>query len=173
MVDVLELPAVPASTVSSGFCLSVDAQPYDGLDWTAPFAKPRGLMAWLHDSQPVAAQIIATGGTSSQLCFSITGASGSACWRPTWSAGSRHNVKGCLSATGEMRLYADDVQVGTTVSGVTAIPDLANGHVAIGNSAGADPATWSFAGQPSPWNGFVSRALVCKDVGGVSTQTCR
>lgn len=174
LVDVLELPSVAASTASTGFCLSVDAQPYDGLDWNAPFARPRGLMAWLHDTLPVAAQIIATGGTSSKLCFSVTGASGATCWRPTWSAGSKHNVKGCLSATGEMRLYADDVQVGDTVSGVTSVPDLATGHIAIGNSAGADPATWTFGGQPSPWNGFISKALVCKDLGvGASTQTCR
>jgi len=173
-VDVLELPPVPRSTASTGFCLSVDAQPFDGLDWNAPFARPRGLMAWLHDALPVAAQIVATGGTSSELCFSVTGASGSACWRPSWSAGSRHNVKGCLSATGEMRLYADDVRVGNTVSGVTSIPDLANGHIAIGNSAGGESATWSFAGQPSPWNGFISKALVCKDPGvGASVETCR
>ena len=174
LVDVLELPLVPASTASTGFCLSVDAQPYDGLDWNAPFARPRGLMAWLHDTLPVGAQIVATGGTSSKLCFSVTGASGSTCWRPTWSAGSKHNVKGCLSAAGEMRLYADDVQVGNTVSGVTSIPDLASGHVAIGNTAGADPATWAFAGEPSPWNGFISKALVCKDLGaGASMATCR
>ncbi len=73
-----------------------------------------------------------------------------------------------------MRLYADDVQVGNTVSGVTSVPDLATGHIAIGNNAGADPATWTFGGQPSPWNGFISKALVCKDLGvGASTQTCR
>jgi hypothetical protein len=54
------------------------------------------------------------------------------------------------------------------------VPDLAAGHVAIGNNAGSDPATWAFAGAPSPWNGFVSKVLVCNDLGeGASVAACR
>jgi hypothetical protein len=173
-VDVLELPPVPASTAPTGFCLSVDAQPADGLGWDAPFANPSGLVAWLHDQQPSAAQLYASGGPASELCFWVTGASHPTCWHPAWLPGSRHNLKGCLSSAGLMRLYADDVQVGSTVSGVQPVPDLVAGHVAIGNNAGADPATWAFAGAPSPWNGFVSKVLVCCDPGdGASVATCR
>lgn len=174
LVDVLELPRVPVSTASTGFCLSVDAQPYDGLGWDAPFVNPRGLVAWLHDQGLATAQLYATGGASSEFCFWVTGASGPTCWRPSWSAGSKHNLKGCVSSTGQMRLYADDVQVGSTVSGVSPVPDLADGHVAIGNNAGADPSTWTFVGPPSPWNGFVSKVLVCSDPGNDGTvATCR
>jgi hypothetical protein len=174
LVDVLELPRVPVSTASTGFCLSVDAQPYDGLGWDAPFVNSRGLVAWFDDQQQATAQLYATGGASSELCFWVTGASGATCWRPTWSAGSRHNLKGCVSSMGQMRLYADDVQVGNTISGVGPVPDLADGHVAIGNNAGADPGSWTVAGPPSPWNGFVSKVVVCSDLGeGASVATCR
>ncbi|ABS25274.1 hypothetical protein [Anaeromyxobacter sp. Fw109-5] len=174
LIDVLELPPVPVSTASTGFCLSVDAQPSEGLGWEAPFVNPRGLVAWLNEQQRSTAQLYATGGPSSELCFWVTGASGPTCWRPTWSAGSKHNLKGCVSSTGQMRLFADDVQVGSTVSGVAPAPDLLGGHVAIGNNAGADPGTWSFAGLPSPWSGFVSKVLVCSDDGeGASVATCR
>lgn len=171
-VDVLELPPVPASTAWTGFCLSVEAQPADGLDWNAPFAKPRGLAAWLHDRQPIAAQLLATGGDASELCFSVTGASLPACWRPDWAPGTKHAVKGCLSPGGALRLYADGAPVATGFAFDADFLDLADGHVAVGNRAGADPATWSFAGQPSPWHGYVSRAVVCRDLLGDGAPGC-
>ncbi len=41
-LDVLDLETpVPASTATTGFCLSADAQPYDGLAWDAPFVFKR------------------------------------------------------------------------------------------------------------------------------------
>ncbi|HZZ86672.1 MAG TPA: hypothetical protein VFE30_19250 [Anaeromyxobacteraceae bacterium] len=169
-VDVVELPPVPTSTASTGFCLSVDAQPFDGLSWMSPFKVPSGMAAWIGDAQPVTAQLFSSG---AGICFLVTGATGSSCWAPAWAAGSKHNVKGCLSASGQQRLYADDIQVGNTVSGIP-VPDLASGHLAVGNNAGADSTKWSYTNLPSPWNGFISKALACRDVGvGASTVSCQ
>ena len=177
-VDVLELPRVPVNP-ASGFCLSADAQPPTGMDWTAPFVNNRGLVAWIHDTQAVAMQVFAqgtaAGGGSRQLCVFVTGAGGSACFTPAWAPGSKHNLKGCLSAAGELRLYADDVQVGNAITGV-AVPTLTAGHVVVGNDTVANPAAYPAAwgvGAPAPWHGYVSKVLVCRDPGaGGDTRTC-
>jgi hypothetical protein len=178
VVDVLELPRVPVNP-ASGFCLSADAQPPAEMDWTAPFVNNRPLIAWVHDTQPVAMQVFAqgtaAGGTSRKLCAYVTDGGGSACFTPAWLPGSKHNVKGCLSAAGELRIYADDVQAGNVITGIP-VPTLTAGHVVVGNATVADPVAYPAAwgvGAPGAWHGYVSKVLVCRDPGsGGDTRTC-
>lgn len=162
-VDVLELPPVPASTAGSGFCLSVEAQPPPGLPWNAPFAHDRALLAWVGDSVPGAVSIFmegtdARGAAALRLCFAVQGGA-TVCADPSsWLAASRHTVTGCASPAGAFRLYLDGVLAGGSAG--AAPPDLATGHVLVGNAA--TPAAWA---SSAPWHGYVSKALVCRDAG--------
>jgi hypothetical protein len=168
-VDVLELPAVPASTAGTGFCLSVEAQPPTGLAWNAPFAHNRALLSWVSDGPPGAVNLFmegtdVRGAAARRLCFSVQGG-GSACSDPAaWQAGSRHVVTGCASASGALRLYVDGNLAGSA-SGSTP-PDLMTGHLLVGNAA--TPAAFT---SSLPWHGFVSKALVCRDT-GISPSGC-
>jgi hypothetical protein len=164
-LDVLTLPSVPDTTAASGFCLSVDAQPADGLGWDAPLNEQRNLIAWRHATQDVTARLFVDGGNNAgQLCMTLAVGPG-----PTppvscgtvpagWTAGSKHTVRGCLSAAGEMRVYAGNVQVGTTTTvPAVDVPDIADGSIRVGYSSGG-----------RPWHGYVSQALVCRDTGDVT-----
>jgi len=166
-VDVLELPAVAATTATTGFCLSVEAQPPDGLPWNAPLAMDRALAAWVDDASgsPVARLFmegtVSRGGQARRLCFDMSGVT--ACADPSaWSGGPMHEVAGCASAAGAVRLYVDGLLV-ASASG-SAPPDLASGHVLVGNSA--TPADYS---STTPWHGHVSMVSACRDPGGAPT----
>jgi hypothetical protein len=169
-VDVLELVRVPTSTAQTGFCLSVDAQPPPGLPWNAPFARNRALVGWVSEAGAGAVSILmegtaARGSAPRRLCFSVAGG-GSVCGEPpSWPAGSRHSVTGCASPSGTLRLYLDGVPAGT--QSASAPPDLAAGHVLVGNAA--IPAAYT---SSIPWHGYVSKALVCPDT-GVTPSGCR
>jgi hypothetical protein len=170
--DVLDLTTpVPQSTATTGFCLSVDAQPYDGLGWSTPLVLKRGLMGWFAGgSTEATASLYLTGtrasGGAGRLCFFVGAHDGSvvcAAVPAGWSAGTQHNVKGCLSASDRsLRLYADDQAIGTSqaLSAGSVIPDLRGGHLVVGNTTEADAPAW--APDPSvPWNGFISKVLAC------------
>jgi hypothetical protein len=182
--DVLDLEtAVPQSTATTGFCLSVDAQPYDGLGWNTPLVFKRGLMGWFAGgSTQSTASLYLTGvhadGGAGRLCFYVGAHSGNVVCEtvPTgWSPGTKHNVKGCLSTSdGNLRLYADDQEIGTPValSGGRVIPDLLGGHLVIGNTSEADFDS-SWAPDPSvPWNGYISKVVACLESADRATM-CR
>jgi hypothetical protein len=175
-LDVLDLETpVPASTTTTGFCLSADAQPYDGLAWETPFVFKRGLMAWFSGASTQATASLYVTGThtapAGRLCFYVSGAAAAipvgydATCAPVpsgWSPGTKHNVKGCLSASDKyLRLYADDQEIANkALSAGNVMPDLLGGHLVIGNTSGATPPVW--APDPwVPWNGYVSKALAC------------
>jgi hypothetical protein len=182
--DVLDLEtAVPQSTATTGFCLSVDAQPYDGLGWNTPLVFKRGLMGWFASgSTQSTTSLYLTGthasGGAGRLCFYVGAHTGDvvcAAVPAGWSPGTKHNVKGCLSASdGNLRLYADDQAIGTPValSAGRVIPDLLGGHLVIGNTSEADfDSAW--APDPSvPWNGYISKVVACLE-GAERATMCR
>lgn len=187
-IDVLDLTTpVPQSTAATGFCFSVDAQPYDGLAWNAPVTYKRALMGWLPGGATQENVSLYLTGTytvlnkpTGSLCFYVNGIeqAGSdayveACGPvpANWSPGSLHNVKGCVSADKTARVYADDVEIGSLLRPPSVIPNLQGGHVVIGNTRQANAPVW--VPDPSvPWNGYVSRALVCSESADRATM-CR
>ncbi len=172
-LDVLDLTTpVPRSTATTGFCISADAQPYDGLAWNAPLFFKRGLMGWF--STEATASIYLTGthvsGGTGRLCFYVGAHDGTVVCAPAptgWGPGTKHNVKGCLSASDRsLRLYADDQAIGTPVAlpAGAVIPDLQGGHLVVGNTTEATPAPPAWVPDPSvPWYGFISKVLACAE----------
>jgi hypothetical protein len=164
--DFLQLPAVSTSTASTGFCLAVKAQPMDGLSWTAAMHRNRTAVHWVNDSDAAQTATIEVTGIDDtnlqQLCFRVTapsgGTGGEACAAvPSgWTAGTSHTVKGCVTAAGQMTLYNGDTNTQlATASGVT-VPNMSAGHLLVGNAfTTADSAQ-------SAWQGYVSKALVCR-----------
>jgi hypothetical protein len=152
-IDMLELPPIAASTAGQGFCLSADAQPAAGLPWNASFARRRTILKWTSATQE--ARLELDGG---QVCFAVTGLGSRVCFSPLsgtpWTPGTKHNVKGCVSAAGVARIYADGQQVPVTLSGA-AVTELQGGRLYVGG----DPAYVVAA----PFQGFVSKALACRD----------
>jgi hypothetical protein len=184
-VDVLDLTTpVPQSTATTGFCLSVDAQPYDGLAWNAPLVFKRGLMGWIAaGSTEATAVMYLTGahadGGAGRLCFFVGAHDGTVVCAnaPTgWGPGTKHNVKGCLSASDRnLRLYADDQAIGTPVAlpAGASIPDLQGGHLTIGNTRAATPTPGAWFPDPSvPWNGYISKVVACIE-GAERATMCR
>ena len=164
--DALQLPVLPASTATTGFCLSAAASMPDGLAWSAGFQNARTAVAWVSDLAPGSGTarlyLDGAGGTNPrQLCFAAGGASPRtvcAAVPSSWTAGSSHALGGCVSPAGSMRLHADGAQLGTTATGVS-VPDLGGGHLVVGNGvAGA-------AASSTPWHGYVSSVVVCRDGG--------
>ncbi len=177
-IDVLDLTtAVPQSTATTGFCFSIDAQPADGFGWNVPVTFKRGLMGWFPGGATQATASLYLSGTftvlnkpTGSLCFYVNGAEhivggGEVCGPVPggWSPGSLHNVKGCLSTDRHLRVYADDQQIGDyALHPDTVVPELQGGALTIGNTTKATPPGWN--PDPSvPWNGYVSRALVCSE----------
>jgi hypothetical protein len=184
-IDVLDLTTpVPGSTATTGFCLSVDAQPYDGLAWNAPVLFKRGLMGWFAGGTTEAAAVIYLTGTwaasgPGNLCFYVGAHSGTvvcAAAPAGWGPGTKHNVKGCLSASDRsLWLYADDQAIGTPVAlpAGAVIPDLQGGHLTIGNTRAATPTLGAWFPDPSvPWNGYISKVLACAESADRATM-CR
>jgi hypothetical protein len=159
-VDVLELARVPLGT-GGGFCLGVEAQPPAGLRWDAPLARDRTLVAWVNDAGNANVRLAMEGAASRgasprRLC--LTGSVGTVCGEPSgWAPGSRHAVTACASSAGA-RLYLDGALAGSTSA--AAPPDLASGHLLVGN--GATPAAHA---SSTPWHGFVSKVVACRDAG--------
>jgi hypothetical protein len=175
-LDVLQLPTVPASTAANGFCLSADAQPADGLSWTAPFAADRALVTWL-DATGNGVNLFVAGGSGAnagKLCTQVqNGASSSAltCGAlPSFAAGSKHTIAMCAQdaadhVTYAITLYADGSVVGTPDTGESKAsqPDLANGHILVGNDGfNTNPGAGGPGGNSlATWQGYISKVVVC------------
>ena len=166
-IDVLKLDPVSASTASTGFCLGVCATMPSGLPWSTPFAKPRTAAAWVSDpANPTTAVRLSVAGqdgsaSAGMLCLAVTG--GAAVCAPVPAAfddGAEHQVQACMSAAGEIRIHADGAAtpIGTGSAGMTA-PELQGGVLLVGNGD-----TRPVAGL-TPWHGWISRALVCRNTG--------
>jgi hypothetical protein len=173
-VDVLQLPPAPASNVGTGFCLSADVQPSPGLAWdpgVTAFDDVRAIIEWWNGGTGVteqSARIVIGGDTSHSvqqggITFRVTTA-GELNYHffartppGTWTTGSKHNVKACVSPAGQMQIYGDDVALGAPVDLPvgTVVPDLATGHVSVGNDHTGGV----------PWYGWVSKALACPYAG--------
>ena len=169
--DALQFPALQESTAATGFCLATEAQPASGLAWGAALAWPRSALVWANGTTTVAQIYVDSTpspyATPGQLCFNVgSGASMSrACWTPTgatWTAGSKHTVVGCVSNAGAVRLYVDGgtTPVATATATPASVPNLQNGNLLVGDGL-------QYAN--TAWQGFVSKAVVCRDNGGVPT----
>jgi hypothetical protein len=159
-IDVLQLPAVPASTATTGFCLSVDAQPPPGLAWDAPFVSDRSPLTWVSDVNFTDVVNIFMSGTANSavphqnLCAFVSSAP-SICWAPTWAPGTQHTITVCAASDGKVTLYADGTSVGTPTTG-TAPFDLSTGHLVVGSSVPNRPSPTS-----ADWQGFITKVAVC------------
>ena len=168
----LHLPHLTTSTAGQGFCIAVDAQPDTTLPWVTTFDDGRAFFQWsngLPDAQEVSVRFVIGGDTShsigqGDLILRVrennvnTYAQGTP--PASWTAGTKHNVKACVSATGTMQIYADDQPLGNSATlGAQPVPDLSIGHLAVG----AD-----FNGNLA-WYGSISQALVCRYDGDPTT----
>ncbi|GEJ57616.1 hypothetical protein [Anaeromyxobacter diazotrophicus] len=160
-IDKLLLPPLTQST-GSGYCLSVVAAPAEHLPWSARFASWRVAAEWMAADGQTWSQLRVGAGTSGQLCLDLATAArgGETRWACAPTAGladgSAHEVKGCVTPAGELHLYVDGAAAGTAGSDPPGLPnvpppDLAGGQLTVGSGA-AD----------HNWNGYVSKALVCK-----------
>ena len=178
--DVLQLPPITASNAGTGFCLSADVQPSPGLAWAAPtppatyFDDVRAIIEWWNGGTGLGEQSarIVIGGDlshsamSNGITFRVTTAGDTnyhflARAPPAgWTAGSKHTIKACVSPTGQMQIYGDNVAVGDPfeLPVGTVVPDLATGHVSVGNDHTGGV----------PWFGWVSKALACPFAGDVT-----
>jgi len=169
-IDVLQLPAVPASTAATGFCLSVEAQPPAGLAWTAPFVADRAPLTWVSDANGTDVVDIFMAGTGNgvvsgqKLCAYVSSVGSAVCWLPTWGPGTQHTITVCAEPTGTVTLYGDGVQVGTPKTGAAPF-DLASGHLVVGGNTAAVP-----SGSLATWQGFVTKVAVCP---AASPTACR
>jgi hypothetical protein len=168
--DVLQLPPTVASNAGTGFCLSADVQPSPGLAWdpaVTSFDDVRAMIEWWNGGTGLGEQSarIVIGGDPSHsilqggITFRVTTA-GDTNYNffgrtppAGWTTGSKHNIKACVSPTGQMQIYGDDVAVGAPfdLPAGTVVPDLATGHVSVGNDHTGGV----------PWYGWVSKALAC------------
>lgn len=171
MIDVLRLPAVSRSTAATGYCLSVDARP--GIAWDAPFEKRRSIVTWRNGTQfasiysPAHSELAYAPEGARQICFGVSGALFDPCFLPPlrgWTADAlTHNIKGCVGPTGDVAIYADDVRVGNTTTGATAV-DLSGGELLVGGDGDGV--------IEAPWSGFVSKVLACFNTADNAT-SCR
>jgi hypothetical protein len=153
--DVLALPPVPVSTAGSGFCLSVDAAPAAGLAWSTVLDDPRTLINWSKGSD--SARLIIGGADYSSpgglvLRMSNAGTDVYAhATSPSWAGetnGTKHTLRACVSPTGVMKIYGDDVDLTSPAATLPwAVPDLQGGTISVGS----DGAT--------PFHGYLSTAL--------------
>jgi hypothetical protein len=77
----------------------------------------------------------------------------------TFAAGSKHLVAACMSATGNVRLYADGVAtpLASAEAGVAA-PELTGGSLLVGGGSVVETSAYG-----EPFHGYISRAAVCAD----------
>jgi hypothetical protein len=164
--DVFELPPVPASTATTGFCLSVEAAPGAGLTWETVLDDPRTLINWKSATVPPPGETRASvrliiGGadysTPGGIVLRVTNP-GSADYYAHANAlsfatetGVKHTLRACISPAGLVQIFADGTDVTTT--GTTtlpfAVPDLQGGSVQVGSDGS------------TPFHGYLSKALVC------------
>ncbi len=211
-VDALQLALVGVGS-ASGFCLAARARPFDGtgsasaLAWDAPMAQARVIASWMSTAAitppavPRRALLYVSGATAPagvpgvapadatprQLCFQVSGAAATCAPVPAgWAPGSEHRVAGCVAASGEARLFADDLPVGGLVTGVAPVV-LTTGRLLVGN--GTPDATWgkvegkAAREEPNPayqasdisrpWHGYVARVALCADPGVDHVAACR
>jgi hypothetical protein len=151
------LPPVTDTTATTGFCLSAQAAPFEGMAWTAPFAMKRVAISWTGVAVPLAsaplAQLYVDSGN---VCLRVTDATGSP--RETcgahpggWAVASSHKIKACMTPAGEATVYGDDVPLNTGTH--TFVPNLQGGTVYVGE------------GDAGSWEGYISGAKVCRNSG--------
>jgi hypothetical protein len=159
-LDVLQLPAMSGTAAGAGFCLTVDAQPPAGLAWSALFEADRAPVTWIGSNGLDQVNVFLAGkrnagATPGDLCAHVSTLGETICWTPTWAPGTKHTIGVCSSPTGNMRLYADGVSVGTPVNGAGTPPDIAAGRLLVGSNRTVG------AGNLATWQGFISRVAAC------------
>jgi hypothetical protein len=157
--DVLDLPPVPASTATTGFCLSIDAAPAARLTWNTVLDDPRTLINWKNVAGTQTVRLIIGGAdysTPGGIVLRVTnpGSADFFAHANTLSfateTGVKHTLRACISPAGLVEIYADGTNVTTgTPTLPFAVPDLQGGTVQVGS----DGAT--------PFHGYLSKALVC------------
>ena len=165
-LDVLTLPSVPDSTAATGFCLSADAQPADGLGWDAPLNEQRNLIAWQprHPGRHGAA----VRRRGQQRRPALHDPRGRARPHPARLLRRRAGrLDGRLEAHRQglpLRRWARCGSTRATCRSAPPrpvpavdVPDFAAGFIRVGYSSGG-----------RPWHGYVSQALVCRDTGDVT-----
>jgi hypothetical protein len=175
-IDALQLAQVPASTAGTGFCLSFDGTAPALVPWNAPFTSPRTALAWV--DTPLAptksVQLYLSGATPpstpGQICLSIP--SGTPLCAPmpaSFTAGSKHTVTGCASASGQLRLFVDGAAnpIASGTAGA-APPDLSGGTLLVGG-ASVLPELQGQVAHGTPFHGYISKALICRDIGDRSS----
>jgi hypothetical protein len=154
--EFLELPPITQSTASTGFCLSVRAQPPAGMAWTSPAFTGRGLISWYHGSSGALAELMYAGpdlvfhvsnGVTSGDLFVTT--------PPSWTAGSPHTLKACVDPSGVAEVYGEDVLLGSSAT-LPAPVNLSGGAVQVGSSG------------LGHWQGYVKSAAVCRKPGAIA-----
>lgn len=166
-IDVLKIsPPTSTSTATTGFCLAVEASMPTGLNWAAPFPKARTAATWVNNlAAPTTTLTLqvrgATGPNAGHLCVDITGAPSVCAPVPAaFNDGNKHLIKTCVSASGNVRLYADSSATPlASGAGPENVPNMNTGVLLVGNSD-VNPVN-----TLTPWNGFISRVAVCRDTG--------
>jgi len=174
--EYLSLPPVSAPT-TGGFCLAATAQTPAEAPWDVHYRRPRALVS-LDKITPVPAPgtpvesyaklVVMTGGmgTDQQICFYVSDGVNPynrVCTDiPAWVPSSAHTLKGCISSTGQMRIYLDGSTTPATPNLPpvlpTSSPDFQGAQVFVGsNEYGAHV-----------WSGWVKKALVCRDDGNIA-----
>jgi hypothetical protein len=176
ITEYLALPPVSAST-ASGLCLSATVQPANETPWNVWYHRPRTMIT-LQRTDPGTAlqayaklQLMAGGMVSDQrICFYVNDGTflndgttppvPSACADAPvlWDTPTprEHTVKGCVSSTGQMRLYFDGAQVAAATTPV--VPNFQGGQALIGSNEGGTHV----------WSGYVRSAAVCRDDGNLA-----
>ena len=150
--EALVLAPVPDTTVTTGFCLLAQAAPFDGMAWNAPFPLKRVAISWNGTVAGTGAQLYAD---ATNVCLRVTSGATSqdTCGTASagWAPGSSHTLKACMTPSGQATVYADGTLLRSADHAY--VPDLKGGSVHLG------------AGDAGPWQGYISRAKVCRNSG--------
>jgi hypothetical protein len=161
--DSLKFPPVAESTASTGFCLAVEASPATGLPWATGAIQGRRMLAlWRNAAETSFMHFFVEGG-SGNLCLGVNGVVTCGAAPPAWTAGSKHTVAGCITPAGVVRVFGDGNTVATaTLPGAPpAVPDLQGGQVVFSDDR-----------NNAPWQGYISKALVCRSDSGFVPTDC-
>jgi len=157
--EVLTLPVLGRSTADTGFCIGAQGQPADGMSWAGPFSDRRTLVEWLGASASGSAKIVVTEGHALRFVVTsgLTSKAIDAAIPGSLTPGNAAWIKGCVTSSGAMTLYADDVSIGTDNLGVAPV-NLAGGSLSVGSDHSGT----------EPWQGYVKAAAACRNNGAVA-----
>ncbi len=153
-MEALVLPPVLDTTAATGFCLLADVAPFEGMAWTAPFALKRVAVSWNGAIAGTSAQLYSD---ATNICLRVTNGASSqeTCGaHPGWATASSHTLKACMAPAGLATVYGDGAALSSSTHAF--VPDLQGGSVHVGE------------GEAGTWEGYISRARVCRNTGVAS-----